>query len=1051
MIEWAAKNRLLAYLATIGIFVYGIYNALHLPIDAVPDVTNTQVQIVTRAPALSATEVETLVTQPIERGVAGTPNLRNIRSITKFGISIVTLIFDDTVDTYFARAQVNEKLDNIRAEIPESIGRPELGPISTALGEIYMFELKPADDRRSGEELRTMIDWQIAPRLRQVPGVVEVIAFGGSVKQYQVTLDPARMAALSISPEEVRAALTRDNRITGGGFIESSGEQIVLSGDARFRGIEDISATVVRTDPSGSPVRVGQLGTVDTGPALRQGAMTRDGRGEVVGASVLMLKGENSRDVVTRVKQRIVDITPFLPTGVSIVPYYDRADFINRVLNTISHNLGEGAIIVVLCLLVTLGSIRAGLLVAGAIPFAMLVGMMGLKALGYSGNVMSLGAVDFGIIVEGVVVLIEHALTHGAAVQDKKERQKKITHAMKEMARPALFVIVITLLTFLPLATLEDVEGKMFRPVVLSLCFMLAGTVFYAMVFVPAVAPFLLKTKSAKEPIFVRGARRLYAPLLNGTLKRPWPVLAGTLVLTGLAFVLLGGKLGADFLPRIFEGAFAIDAARPPSTSLVQAISLSKEGEIALREVPEVESVVSRIGRPEGAADPAGPESSDVFVILKPKDQWRAGLTSDALMTELSVKSSTRVPATIAAFSQPIEMRVNDLVSGVRSDLAVKIYGEDLAEMSDAADKIRRALSKIPGASDFRMEIPIGQPMITVAVDRSKIARLGAAPSDVLDVLTMARAGVEVGSVYEGERVFDVTLKIGGDAVKSAEDIGRLPVPTVQGSLIPLEMVASVKSDRGVVQISREEMRRRLVVQGNVRGRDMIGFVADAQKAVAEIALPKSLELQWGGQFQNFNRAKGRLTLLAPVALAIIGLLLVVTFGRAVYAVVTLLNLPLAIAGGVVGLYMRDLPFSIPAAVGFIALAGVSVTTGVVMATQLIAQPLDKDPIKRVYDASMAAFRAPLSTALIAAIGFIPAAISTGAGAEVQRPLATVVIGGLLASMLSLLVLPAMLLFAARYDAKHPPVVDDDDAASPPVADAHHHAAPTNAAPAPEV
>ncbi|MEO8874113.1 MAG: efflux RND transporter permease subunit, partial [Polyangiaceae bacterium] len=538
------------------------------------------------------------------------------------------------------------------------------------------------------------------------------------------------------------------------------------------------------------------------------------------------------------------------------------------------------------------------------------------------------------------------------------------------------------------------------------------------------VAPYILRTKTAREPIFVRGARRIYSPLLAGTLRWPVPVLAGTLLATTLAFTLLAGRLGADFLPRIFEGAFAIDAARPPSTSLDQAIALSKEMEVALREVPEVDSVVSRIGRPEGSTDPAGPESSDVFVLLKPKEQWRAGLTSDALMMELSAKSNSRVPATIAAFSQPIEMRVNDLVAGVRSDVAVKIYGDDLAEMSDAADRVRRAIAKIPGASDFRMEIPIGQPMITVSVDRSKIARLGASPSDVLDVLTMARAGIDVGSVYEGERVFDVTLKIGGDKVKSAEDIERLPVPTSQGSLIPLEMVASVHQDRGVVQISREEMRRRLVVQGNVRGRDMIGFVAEAQAAVAALDMPKGVELQWGGQFQNFNRAKGRLMLLAPIALSIIGILLVITFGRAVYAVVTLLNLPIALAGGVIALYSRGLPFSIPAAVGFIALAGVSVTTGVVIATQLMAQPPGKDPTKRVYDAAMAAFRAPLSTALIAAIGFIPAAISTGAGAEVQRPLATVVIGGLLASMLSLLVLPAMLLFTARYDAKRAAKVD---------------------------
>ncbi|HEX7665182.1 MAG TPA: CusA/CzcA family heavy metal efflux RND transporter, partial [Polyangiaceae bacterium] len=899
MIAWAANNRLLATLATVAVLVVGLWVARHLPIDAVPDVTNTQVQVVTRAPALSATEVETFVTQPVERRMAGTPGLKSMRSITKLGISIVTLVFDDTVDTYFARAQVGERLDDARAEIPEEIGRPELGPISTALGEIYMFELKPADDRRSPEELRTMIDWQIGPRLRQVPGVIEVIGFGGSRKEYHVTLDPSRMAALAISPEEVKDALAKDNRVAGGGYLEADGEQLVLSGDARFRGIEDISATVVRTDRNGSPIRVGQLATVDTGPALRQGAMTRDGHGEIVGASVLMLKGANSREVVAKVKDKIAEISPHLPNGVTIVPYYDRADFIGRVLDTIGHNLGEGAIIVVLCLLVTLGSIRAGLLVAGTIPFAMLVGMIGLYFLGYSGNVMSLGAVDFGIIVEGVVVLVEHALAHGASEQDKKKRAEKIVHAMQEMARPSIFVVVITILTFAPLATLEDVEGKMFRPVVLSLCFMLAGAVFYALVFVPSVAPFLLHQKSDREPMLVRGARRIYAPLLDWTLRRPLPILGAALVASGLAFTILGGKLGADFLPRMFEGTFAIDAARPPSTSLDQAIELSKESQDALREAPEVDSVISRIGRPEGAADPAGPESSDEFVTLKPKDQWRPGMTPDKLMDDLSGRVNKRVPATISAFSQPIEMRVNDLVAGVRSDIAVKVYGEDLAEMGDAADKIRRALAAIPGATDFRQEIPLGQPTVTVKVDRSKIARIGASPSDVLDALTMARAGMVVGTVHEGERVFDLTLKIGGDTVKSAEDIERLPIPTANGTLIPLEMVASVEEDRGVVQISRDQMRRRLVVQGNVRGRDMIGFVDEAQKAVAKLDLPKNLELEWGGQFQNFNRAKGRLMILAPIALGIIGLLLIVTFGRAIYSFITLLNLPIALAGGI--------------------------------------------------------------------------------------------------------------------------------------------------------
>jgi len=1041
---WAAKNAFIAIMICLGIIGAGAYAASKLAIDAVPDVTNIQVQVVTRAAALSATEVESQITQPIERGMAGVPGLTLTRSVSKLGISIVTLIFDDSSDVYFARQLVNERLVQIREQIPPSIGKPELGPITTALGEIYMFELR--GDGRSPEELRTMVEWQIGPKLRQVPGVIEVVGFGGTLKQYRITLDPARLAAHGVSIDLVREAIEKDNRVGGGGYVETAGEQIVLRGDARFKGIEDIESTVVRTDDSGIPIRIGQLGEVDTGGALRQGAMTRDARGEIVGGSVLMLKGKNSREVVASVKEAIAQLAPRLPAGVRIDPYYDRADYIDRVLKTVAKNLTEGAIIVVVCLLLTLGSLRAGLLVAGAIPFAMLVGFIGLNAVGYTGNVMSLGAIDFGIVVEGAVLTVEHAMTAGGTIADKHRRRRAITHAMADVAKPAVFSVVITILVFLPLVTLEDVEGKMFRPVVVSLCFMLAGALFYALVLVPAVGPrFLRGAPGTKEPWLIRTLRGVYSPALDFVLHRPWVAIAGAFLLTTGLFA-TGASMGAEFLPRIFEGAYALDTMRPPSTSLPQAIALSKEAEQTLREAPEVDTVVSRIGRPEGAVDFAGPESSDVFVILKPKDKWRKGMTPELLAQELADKLDKRVPATLSAFSQPIEMRVNDLIAGVKGDVAIKVYGEDLTTMSEVADQIRKTVASVPGAADTKMEIATGLPSIRVVVNRDHVGRLGVHPGAVLDALAMARAGLPVGIVREGERVFDLTLRIGGERVDDEHDLSRLPLATTQGTLVPLSMVADVKLENTVVMVGREQMKRRLIVQSNVRGRDMVGFVKEAQAKVAQLNLASKgdVEIVWGGQFENFNRAKTRLALLVPVSIGVIALMLVFMFRSVRYMIISVLNLPFAVAGGVLALTIRGLPFSIPAGVGFIALCGVAVMTGIVMTESLINTPRSADVVARVRSASLAAFRAPISTALVAAIGFIPAATATGTGAEVQRPLATVVIGGLLIGMVvSMLALPAMLLVVARRESLSPEKADDEADDWSPLSDrgAHAHGA----------
>jgi cobalt-zinc-cadmium resistance protein CzcA len=1033
LVKWASRNALVVALLTVAVMVGGGYAFSHMAIDAVPDVTNVQVQIVTRVPALSAGEVELQITQPIERTMLGVPKLKEMRSITKFGISIVTLVFLDEVDIFLARALVGERLTTVRDLIPADIGRPELAPISTGLGEIYMFELKPADSAtRTAEDLRTIVDWQIAPKLRQVPGVIDIVGFGGHVRQYKVTLDPSRLAAHNLSAQQVREALQRDNALAGGGYVETAGEQVVLRADARFRSLDDIAHTEVKSEERGTPVTVGMLGDVDTGPALRQGAMTRDNRGEIVGASVWMLRGENSREVVARVKKAIEDLRPALPADVVIDPYYDRAEFIDRVLATVLRNLAEGAAFVVVLLLLTLGSIRAGLIVAGAIPFAMLCGFIGLTLIGYSGNVMSLGSVDFGIVVEGAVVVVEHALTHMGPPGDRARRKKALVRAMQDVARPVVFGVVIVTLVFLPLATLEDVEGKMFRPVVFSLVFMLLGALFYALVVVPAFAPTVFaKMPAPKEPWLMRQMHRVYDPTLKACMRRPFVAIAVSTVAT-IVLLGFGSQVGAEFLPRIFEGNFALDARRPPSTSLSQAIDLAGETERTLAEFPEVRTTIDRIGRPEGAVDSQGPETSDVFVILKPRDQWRAGMTPEELVVQMSEKLNQRVPASIHSFSQPIEMRVNDLIAGVKSDLAIKIFGYDLISMSEAADMIRRTLLKVPGSADVKMEIATGLPSVKVSVLRDKASRLGVAPRSVLDIVEMARAGQTIGQVREGERVFDLTLRIGGEAVATSNDLGRLPVITSTGHLVPMAAVADVTHENTVVQISRERMKRRLVVESNIRGRDLVGFVEDAQAEVAKLELPRGVELVWGGQFQNFKRAKTRLSLLVPVALGIIAVLLVMTFKSMRYMIVTVLNLPFAVAGGAFALWMRDLPFSIPAGVGFIALCGVSVMTGVVMTTNLNEQPRVLPPEQRVQRAALASLRPVMSTALVAAIGFVPMALAHGPGAEVQRPLATVVIFGLLAAVLfSLPALPAMLLVAARGE-KPPEDDDDDEEAGPP-------------------
>jgi cobalt-zinc-cadmium resistance protein CzcA len=1011
IVAWLAARRAVGLGLALALMVAGVFAYARLPVEAVPDVSNNQVQVVTAAPALAANEVERIVTLPVERSMAGIPGLKQIRSISKLGLSLVTLVFRDDVDVYFARSQVVERLAEARTKIPESVGSPEIGPIATGLGEIYMFELQ--GEGRTAEELRTLLDWTIAPRLRQIRGVIEVVDFGGSVKQFRVTIDPSRLAAERVSFQEVREALARDNQTAGGGTIEAEGEQVALRGDARFHTIDDIRRVVVRTGDDGVPLTLGMLADVDTGAATRQGAMTADGKGEIVGGSVLLLKGENSPAVVARVKADVAKINEALPNGVKIVPFLDRSDFIERTVTTVVKNLLEGAAIVIVVLLLTLGSLRAGLLVAGAIPFSMLVAFIGLRALGMSANVMSLGAVDFGIVVEGAVVVAEAAL-HAAAHATKDLRRRAIVDACVETARPVLFAVAIVLLVFLPLGTLEDVEGKMFRPVVVSLVCMLMGALFYALVVVPALAPRLMAGwTTQRDPWLIRSMRRFYDPLVRKVVARPKLTIALAFGVTAACMAPLA-TMGAEFMPRIGEGASALDARRPVSTSITQAVALSSEAERLLLQIPEIARVVTRIGRTEGSIDPAGPESSDVFVIYQPRDRWRKGMTPEKLVAEMDAALEGRLPATLHAFSQPIEMRVNDMIAGVKSDVAVKIQGDDPIALERAGAMLRDVLLATPGAADVKMEATTGLPMMHVTLDREAAARLGVSPRSVLDAVEAVRAGQIIGPIYEGERAFDLVLRIGGDEVRTTRELGRLPIAMAGGALVPLEAVATIATERGPYQSSREDLRRRLFVEANVRGRDMVGFVAEARARAAKLQLPPGVEVHWGGQFENFTRAKTRLSLLLPIALAVIAGMLYAAYRSLPLMLVSLLSLPFALAGGVCAMWLRGLDFSIPAAVGFIALCGVSVMSGVVLTLRLLATANDRSIDERVIEAATSAFRPMISTALVAALGFVPMAIATSAGAEVQRPLATVVIGGLAVGVvLTSLAVPAMLRLVA--------------------------------------
>ncbi|MBL8166616.1 MAG: efflux RND transporter permease subunit [Acidobacteria bacterium] len=1034
LIRFAVAQRLLVLLAVALLIGAGIYSLKNLPIDAVPDVTNVQVQVLTAAPALSPLDVERQITFPVEVAMSGLPDIEEIRSVSKFGLSAVTVVFDDKVNIYFARQLVLERLSQAREQIPQSIGAPEMGPISTGLGEIYQYELKAKNPREyDATALRTIQDWSVRRQLLGVPGVTEVNSFGGFEKQYQVRLDPAKLQAYSLSLRDVFDAVARNNANVGGAYIEKDAEQYLLRGIGLVSSPEDIAMIVVKTGKDGVPVFVRDVGEVVAGATVRQGAVTSNGEGEIVAGIAMMLKGENSRSVVERVKARVEEVKKTLPKGVELIPFYDRTELVDRTIWTVAKNLIEGAIFVIVVLILLLGNWRGALLVATIIPLSMLFAAILMRVFNVSGNLMSLGALDFGLIVDGAVVMVENAVRRRAEAQhegSKEPPERTILEACLEVARPVVFAVAIIAIVYLPILSLTGIEGKMFKPMALTVVFALIGSLLLSLTYVPAMLTFVLHGQVAEtESPIIRYARRWYEPARAFVMRRRMPALTAALVLVIVSGALFP-FLGAEFIPRLDEGSLAVQIARLPSVSLTESVRMGTETEKVLKSFPEVTTVISKTGRAEVATDPMGVEVSDLYVALKPHDEWTTTKSREELIEKMSEALENKVPGAAFSFSQPIELRVSELISGVRSDVAIKLFGDDLDTLKTEAEKIARVVGKVSGAEDVKVEQISGLPQLQIKPDRAAIARYGINVEAVNDLVESVVAGKQAGLVYEGEQRFNLVVRLNEAAGRDVETIKALLVSAPNGARIPLAQLADISIVEGPAQISREDTRRRIVVELNVRGRDIGSFVKDAQAAIErEIKLPNGYYLRWGGQFENLQRASERLLIVVPLALFLIFVLLFTTFNSLKQAVLIYTGIPFAIVGGVFALALRGLPFSISAGVGFIALFGVAVLNGVVMVSAINRlREEGRSVTDAVREGADTRLRPVLMTALVASLGFIPMAIATSAGAEVQRPLATVVIGGLITStLLTLLLLPTLYGWFERDEEKDEQIGENKD------------------------
>ena len=1043
ILKFSIAHRFLIVMITAAFAAYGLFSLTKLPIDAVPDITNNQVAINVEVPSLSPYEIEKQVTYPIETAMAGIPGLSYTRSISRNGFAQVTVIFDEKVDLYFARAQVNERLTQAKESLPAG-AEPRMGAISTGLGEIYMWtvEYENPDAAYTTPEgrvlttefekamyLRTVQDWIIRPQLKTVTGVAEIDAIGGYAQQYHVQPDPQKLAAIGLSFSDVIEALERNNASTGAGFLEQKGESYVVRADGRLETIEQIGNVVLSTR-GGIPLYVKDVATIGLGKELRTGSASENGH-EVVVGTAMMLKGANSRIVSRAVDERLAEVNKSLPEGVVAKTVLNRTKLVDATISTVQKNLTEGALLVIVVLFLLLGNIRAAVITALVIPIAMMMTATGMLELGISANLMSLGALDFGLIVDGAVIVTENCLRRLSERQHREgrlltlqERMEEVLAASRQMIQPAVFGQAIIITVYLPLLTFTGVEGKMFEPMAMTVIIALASAFVLSITFIPAMIALCIRGKvEEKENRIIAKAKSGYAPMLNWSLQRPKTVILAALVFFVFSLA-VGTRLGQEFIPTLDEQDIAMHAMRIPSTGISESTAMQLRVEKAISVLPEVAFVFSKTGTAEMAADPMPPNVSDTFIILKPRSEWPDKSMTKAEFIEKLAKVVEQIPGNNYEYTQPIQMRFNELIAGVRSDVAIKVYGDDFDVMTGTANKIASALRGIDGAADVKVEQTTGLPMLDIDLKKDVIARYGLNIGDILDLVAIAIGGQEAGLVFEGDRRFPIVVRLPEDIRQDIPALENLPVPVPNdagdgGLFVPLKELASFRLSEGPNQISRENGKRRVVVQANVRGRDIGSFVADAQKVLEQqIRMPSGYWLDWGGQFENLQAARDRLMIVVPACFFLIFMMLFTALGSGKQALLVFSGVPLAISGGILTLYLRDMPFSISAAVGFIALSGIAVLNGLVMITyinQLVAKGMAvKDAI---VEGALTRLRPVLMTALVASLGFVPMALATGTGAEVQKPLATVVIGGLVtATLLTLIVLPALYKIFSKKD-----------------------------------
>ena len=1014
IITWSLRHRFVVLALTGVLIVTGAFSVARLPIDAFPDTTPVQVQINSVAPALSPLEIEQQITFPVEQAISGLPGLEEVRSLSKFGLSQVTVIFEDGTDIYFARQLVMERLAAV--ELPKGLPKPTMGPVATGLGEVFHYVL--TSSTRSLAELRTIHDWLIKPQMRSVPGVAEVNSWGGLQRQYQVVVDPRRLLKYELTLFNVFEALRRNNLNVGGGNITRSGEVLLVQGIGLLASLEQVGEVVI-TANDGVPVYIRDIGEVIDGHELRRGAVTCNGRGEAVLGLGFTLMGENTRAVTERMKRRMAQIEPTLPDDVEVTTVYDRTELVDHVIATVAENLVSGALLVVAVLFTFLGNLRAGLIVASAIPLSMLVAANGMLQAGIAGSLMSLGAIDFGLIVDSSVIQIENSMRRLSQNTAGRPRLDVVRDAAIEVRKPTMFGELIIMIVYLPILTLEGIEGKMFRPMALTVIFALAGSLVLSLTLVPVLASLLLPRKARERELWlIRLLNAIYSPVLDIVLRWRFAVLAV------VAFALLGGvvlasRLGAVFIPRLSEEAIVINTVRLAGVSVEESVRYGTQIEKLLLEQfrDEIRHIWSRTGTAEVATDPMGIELSDVFITLKPRDEWKVAGAQEELVSMMEA-TLAGMPAMRTIFAQPIELRVNEMVAGIRSDLGVKVFGDDFETLRRLGTEISQMLERIPGAADVTVEQITGQPLLEIRVRQDQLARYGVPAADVLDFVA-AIGSVQVGEIRQGQIRFPLTVRLPDSYRTDPEQVARLSIPTAAGQRLPLSTLADIQITEGPSTIHREWSKRRLIVQCNARGRDIGGLVAEARRRVAEqVELPAGYYVRYGGQFEHLERASRRLMIVVPVALALIFTLLYLTYNRITDVVRIFLTLPLSAIGGLVALTLRDMPFSVSAGVGFVAMSGVAVLGDMVFVSFLRDLLERGRPLRAaIREAALTRLRPVLMTGLVASLGFVPMALNTGVGAEVQRPLATVVIGSVITStLLTLLVLPVFYSLLAPRD-----------------------------------